>query len=65
MTRIRTIFGADFAKLSASGGYTTNCQWYTNANTEHLWNNRNIKRSDIFIKKADLQATAHTKKKKS
>lgn len=60
MAPIRTIFGADFAKLSASEGFTTNCQWYKNANTEHWWNNRNIKRNDTFIRKATLQATAHT-----
>jgi hypothetical protein len=65
MTQIRTIFDADFAKLSVSRGYNTNCQWYTNANTEHWWNNRNIKRNDIFIKMATLQAAANKATKKS
>jgi hypothetical protein len=65
MTRIRTTFVANFTKLSVSGGRTTQCQWYMNANTEHWWNNRYIKRNDSFVRKATLPATANNAINKS
>ena len=64
MTRICTIFGAYFAKLSVSEGYTAQCQWYTNTNTEHWWNSKNINRNDSFIRTAVSPAPANNAIKK-